>query len=202
MKDIIKVKIITFFLLFISCKQNNEQLLHSASDLQKKQKYNEAIQTLNKVIANNSNLQSAYYNRGLVYIEMKQYSEALADFDKVITLQTHGNARITYNPNAPFASEEIRFQIPYDDALYNRAIAKYFMDSLKSSFIDFQDLLDRNYERSNCLLWQGMIYIQNGNHEKACSYFSDAKRVAITDEQKNDVIDMITTYCSDTTTKR
>ncbi|WP_197428993.1 tetratricopeptide repeat protein [Phnomibacter ginsenosidimutans] len=169
----------------------------------KQKKYDKAIETYTKVINRNNKLQLAYYNRGFDYLATKQYDKALWDFNKVMALQSHGDFIITYNQNSPFADEEARAQIPYNDALYQRAQVKYFMDSLKSSFIDFQTLVDNNYEeKSNCLLWQGTIYVRSGKTEKACTYFDNAKQVALTDDDRNEATEMIKTYCGQTNNNR
>lgn len=178
-------------------------MLDKAYNLNKQKKYDNAIDIYNEVINRNSKLQLAYYNRGFAYLQIKKYDKALADFNKVIALQTHGDIIITYNKDMPYADEETRAQVPYDDALYQRAQVKYFMDSLKSSFIDFQTLIDKNYEeKSNCILWQGTIYIRSGKTDKACSYFDNAKQVALTDDDRNEANEMIKTYCGQSNNNR
>lgn len=188
--------IISLLILFTSCSLTNEQLLDKAYNLNKKQEYVKAIEVYKKVIQRNNKLQLAYYNRGFAYIGLKQFDKALWDFNKVITLQTHGNYIITYNQDSPFANEEAKAQVPYNDALYQRAQVKYFMDSLKSSFIDFQKLIENDYvEKSNCILWQGTIYIRSSQKDKGCEYFVKAKEFALTEEDRNEADKMLKTYC-------
>ncbi len=195
--------IISSFLLLTSCKQTNEQLLDKAYNLINQKKYDKAIEIYNKVINRNSKLQLAFYNRGFAYLQLKKYKEALADFNKVIALQTYGDFVITYNKDLPYPDEETRTQVSYNEALYQRAQVKYFMDSLRSSFTDFQRLVDDNYEeKSNCMSWQGTIYIRSGNTDKACDYFFKAKQFALNDEDRNDAEDMIKTYCWQTNNNR
>lgn len=195
--------IVSSVLLLTSCKQTNEQLLDKAYNLNNQKKYDKAIEIYNEVINRNSKLQLAFYNRGFAYLQIKKYKEALADFNKVMALQTHGDFVITYNKDLPYADEETRTQVPYNDALYQRAQVKYFMDSLRSSFTDFQRLVDDNYEeKSNCMSWQGTIYIRSGKADKACEYFFKAKQFALSDEDRNDAEDMIKTYCGQTNNNR
>ena len=195
--------LIAFFFVCASCKQTNEQLLDKAYDLSKQKKYDKAIEVYNKVIKNNNKLQLAYYNRGFAYLATKQYDKALWDFNKVMALQSHGDFIITYNQDLPFTDEEARTQVPYNDALYLRAQVKYFMDSLKSSYIDFQTLVDNNYEeKSNCILWQGTIYVRSGKADKACKYFGKAKQAASTDDDKHQADEMIKTYCEQASNNR
>ena len=89
-------------------------------------------------------MQLAYYNRGFAYLATKKYDMALADFNKIMAQQTHGDFVLIYNKkDVPCADEETKAQVSYNDALYQRAQVKYFMDSLKNSFIDFQALVGK-----------------------------------------------------------
>lgn len=140
---------------FTSCKQTNEELFDEAYKLGKQKKYEEAIKVYSEVIKRNNKLQLAYYNRGLAYFEIKKYEAALADFRKIMAMQTKNGFIIKWNQDSPFVSEELKAEVPYNDALYQQAQVKFDMDSMQSSFIDFQILLNNNYEeKSNCLLWQ------------------------------------------------
>ncbi|MFN8291882.1 MAG: tetratricopeptide repeat protein [Chitinophagaceae bacterium] len=177
--------------------------MDKAYNLSKEKKYDKAIEVYNKVIKNNSKLQLAYYNRGFAYLGTKTYEKALWDFNKVMALQTHGSFIMTYNQDSPFADEEAKAQVPYNDALYQRAQVKYFMDSLKSSFIDFQTLVDNNYEeKSNCILWQGTIYVRIDKKDKGCEYFNKAKQIALTENDRNEAETMMKTYCRQTNNNR
>jgi len=195
-------KFITLLFLFASCKESNEQLLDKALNYSKQKKYDKAIETYTEVIKRNNELQLAYYNRGFDYVDIKQYDKALWDFNKVMALQTHGNFIITYNQNSPFSDEEAKAQVPYNDALYQRAQVKFYMDSLKSSFQDFQTLINSNYEKSNCIMWQGTLWIKDGKTDKACEYFEKAKLLAQTDNDKHEANEMIKTYCGATNNNR
>jgi tetratricopeptide (TPR) repeat protein len=194
--------LITFLLFFSSCKETNEDLLDKALNYSKQKKYDKAIETYTKVINRNSKLQLAYYNRGFDFVATKQYDKALWDFNKVMTLQSHGDFIITFNQNSPFSDEETRTQVPYNDALYQRAQVKFYMDSLKSSFQDFQTLINSNYEKSNCIIWQGTLWIKDGKPDKACEYFEKGKQLALTADDKHEAEEMIKTYCGTTNNNR
>jgi tetratricopeptide (TPR) repeat protein len=189
--------------LLISCKETNDELLDKAYKLNTQKKYDQAIKIYNEVINRNNKLQLAFYNRGFAYLQLKKYNEALADFNSIISEQTDGNFVITYNKVLPHSDEELSAQVSFYDALYQRAQVKYYMDSLGSSFADFQRLVDDNYEeKSNCMSWQGTIYIRSGNSNKACEYFYKSKQFALNDEDRNDADEMIKTYCGQTNSSR
>jgi len=184
-----------FTILFASCKQTNEDLINEGMGMAKRKKYKEAIKLYTKVINRNGRIQLAYFDRGLSFAALKDYSNALHDFNKVMALQRIGDFIFTENPNTPFASEAAQMQVPYDDALYRRAIVRYYMDSIEKSFYDFQKLVDEGYEQSNCFLWQGSMLIKEGNNSKACICFENAKQLAIKTEDSLQAIDMIRTHC-------
>ena len=183
--------IVSLFLLS-SCKRTNEELLNKAYILSKQKNYDKAIQTYTEIINRDNKLQLPYYNRGLAYVATKQYIKALADLNKVMALQTFGDMSITYNKDSPFADEEARAQVPYDDALYQRGQVKYFMDSLQSSFDDFQALVEKDYqEKSNCILWEGTICIKSGKPDEGCVYFTKARQLATTKEYPSEQLHRI-----------
>jgi tetratricopeptide (TPR) repeat protein len=172
-------------------------MLNDALRLHKSGKYSEAIHLYNKILSRNARLQTVYFDRGLAYREQKRYGEALNDFNKIIELKGPGPVIVEINENFRDNSEESRSEIPYSDALYQRAQTKYLMDSLQSSFWDFQYLIDNNYEeRSNCLLWQGDIYIRSGKKEKGCSMFQRAREVAKNNYDIEEANRMITANCN------
>jgi len=183
--------------MFSACTPTNDELFDKAFTLSKEKKYDEAIKIYTDIISRNDQLQLAYYNRGIDYLSKKSYKEALADFNKVMSLQTLGDFHIWFNENTPVAGDVERTQVPYNDALYQRAIVKFYMDSSRSSFIDFQTLVNDNYDQtSNCILWQGTLWVKLGKLEKACEYFQKAKQFANTSNDKQEADEMIKTYCS------
>jgi tetratricopeptide (TPR) repeat protein len=192
-----KISILAIFCFLISCKQTNDQLFDKAYALTKEKRYNKAIEIYNQLIKRNRKLQLAYYNRGFCYMDTKQYSKASADFNEVMDLQTNGDYIVTFNKDLPYASDEVKAQVPYNDALYERAQAKYYSDSLKSSFIDFQALVDNNYEeKTNCIIWQGTILVRFRKNEKACEYFEKARSLATNQNDIQEADRFINQYCS------
>jgi tetratricopeptide (TPR) repeat protein len=170
--------------------------LDKANQFRKQKNYEKAIETYSKVIKRTPRLQSAYFGRGLTYFKTKKYSKALYDFDKVIQLQTIGGYIFSFNKDMPHASDEIRAQVPHFDVLYQRAQAKFYMDSLESSFNDFQILVENSSQmKSNSLLWQGIIYVKTGEMDLACELFRAAGNCASSDQDKSESLKMISTYC-------
>jgi tetratricopeptide (TPR) repeat protein len=183
--------------LLSACSPSNEQLIDEGNALAHQHKYQDAIATYTKVIIRTSKLQLPFYNRGIAYLSSKQYQKALSDFNRVIDMQGGEYINIVFNDHLPYANDEAtNAQVPRLDVLYHRAQTKFYMDSLRSSFRDFQTLMDHDYsEKSNCILWQGTILFKSGNADKACAYFKKAKELAQTREDSIDADYMIKNYC-------
>jgi len=195
------VKLTSVALLFIcyltSCKETNEQLINKGIRLSDERKYDEAIAIYTDVIKRNPKLPLAYYNRGIAYMYLEKYKNALADFNKIIASQQNsGPFKYVPNPNSPFAKEEDRAFVSYYEALYQRAQVKYHMDSVQSSYRDFTELIENYYEVSNCYLWQGTLWMRAGNREKACERFDKATIYARTEEDRQEADRMTKEYCA------
>ena len=69
-------------------------------------------------------------------------------------------------------------------------------ESQLASFKDFQILVNSNYnEKSNCILWQGTLWIKGGKPDKGCEYFKKAKEIALTQDDRQEADRMINSYC-------
>lgn len=196
-----RLKLIFFslplFFLVVSCNQTNEQLLHRANAYANESKHDKAIDIYTTVIKRNSKLQVAWYNRALAYQAIKKYDLALADLNKLTTLIPHEGYTAIININSPYADEETRGQVPYDDVLYQLAQVKFYVDSLESSFSDFQLLIGNNYKKCSCLLWQGAILVKRGETDSACTVFKSAKQFAVSNVEKQQSNEMTTVYCGE-----
>ena len=195
------IKIIIYFFLAVivlsSCKKTNDELFDEAYNLTKRKEYDKAIKVYTELIKRNRKLQLPYYNRGYCYYSKEDYSRALFDFNTVMELQTVGGFILTFNPNLPFAGEEARYQVPYYDALYQRAQINFYLEKDSASFEDFNMLIANNYvEKSNCYLWQGNIVLNNGDTAKACSYFLNSQKFANSELINQEAQKMLTKYCS------
>lgn len=188
------------FFLF-SCKESTEDLISKGVSLADKGKYKKAIKKYTTVITKNNKIQLAYYNRGLCYINTKEYLKALDDFYTLLNLKTLGSGNIifTLNPEHADVIEEARYQVSYDDGIYGRAQARYFLDSLKSSYEDFQKLIDNNYpEKVFCILFQSDILYESGNDITACQFAQWARKIAQRPDEIADCDSTVREYCEKT----
>ena len=184
--------------LLCSCKESNEDLINKGVTLANKGKYKEAIERYTKVINMNSQIQLAYYNRGLCYINTREYLKALDDFNTVLNLKTLGSGNIIFTLNTENADfiEEAKYQVSYNDGIYGRAQARYFLDSLKGSYEDFQRLIDNNYsEKVFCILFQSDILHESGNDTTACQFAQWARKIAQKPDEIADCDSTVRNYC-------
>jgi len=194
-------KLSSFLLVLIVCtscskRKNCPDLINKGVDLVAEKKFDEAIDRYSEAIKCNSKVQLAYYNRATAYLEIRNYSKALADLNKIIELQTS----VVYMIDSDFnPTDEGIGQVEYRDVVYLRAVVKANMDSLQSSFSDFQNAILNTYsDSSNCFLWQGTLLGRAGQNQKACQYFEKAKKSARTVGGKDEAVKMIRTHCQQT----
>jgi tetratricopeptide (TPR) repeat protein len=189
------IPIICLFLL-ASCKQTNEELIQEGVRLANKKNYKEAIDIYTKIITNNNKIELAYFYRGQCYYQMDEHELALKDFNKILLGKPTSGVIIPVNPDSPVATEEDRTKVTYNDALFQRAIVSFFMDSVQSSYRDFQTLIDANYKKVFCIIWQADIWHTTGNDEKACRFLQRARRLATSEEEINEVEEMTKEFCA------
>lgn len=141
-------------------------------------KYSKAIEIFNSLIKKNKRLQAPFYYRGNCYLELTEYAYASEDFNQVLRMQRKGQFRFRENKDGVFADEEARMQVDYEEVLFRLSMTNYYMDSLQAAYNGFKELEQSGYNKSNCLLWQGTVWIRSGDSTKARSCFLNAKKTA------------------------
>ncbi|MGN6166168.1 MAG: tetratricopeptide repeat protein [Flavisolibacter sp.] len=176
MRLYIVVIVSTFSFLLFSCTQSKLHTLQKAEALAQKGKFDEAIGLCNEVLSKDSTIQLAYYYRGIYYSNKKEYSKAIADFDKVISLQPH-SAGIYFqiNRDGPAATEDDKLKITPEEALFQRAITEYIVGDLNQAEEDFNICLANHFQpEGKCYSWLGTIAIKKGNKTKGCELYTKA----------------------------
>ena len=178
----------------LSCKRSIRDLLTEADSLADKERYRDAIDIYSKLLHQNSKIQTAYYNRAFCYKQIGNIDSALKDYTKVLDLQTNGNARFQIFPNPltqPDDDDPTNYNADYNDALYQRAMLRYQIDSLKPAFQDFNLLLADSYQISNTNLWLGAIMLRRNEISKAREYFNAGLNRAYTREDSAEAYKML-----------
>lgn len=160
----------------LSCKPGIDQLFTEAKRFSNDGQYDKAIEAYNKILERDSLNQLAYFNRGRCYYSLDRNKEAVADYNKVIALQPSqdGQVEFRWNRSSPFAPKEERYKVYYEEALFERAVTEYQMDSAKKAFTDFQFCFDIGYEKTVCKRYIGCLYIAYQKKEKGCSLLKEA----------------------------
>jgi len=110
---------------------------------------NKAVKYWNLVIQNNPNWAEAYNNRGLAYYNLRQYQQAVNDYDKAISINS--NYAVAYN---------------------NRGNAYYSQGNYKLALADFNKSLSLDTKYAKAHFNRGLAYLQLNNKTQSCREFN------------------------------
>jgi tetratricopeptide (TPR) repeat protein len=190
------IHLLILFVLLSSCKHTVEEQLNTAKAYYDNNQFTQAIIIYDRIISDNQGLEITYFNRGLCYYELGKYGRALDDFNKVIHMRSDGDAKHALNKDFIYAGIEAKGQVPYLDALYQRGLTKYYMDSLLSAFNDFKTCIENKYDNeSNCYLYLGNIYLKYRDNIKACEMLHKAKASGRMKVDIDNATRWLQTYC-------
>ena len=111
----------------------------------------ESIDLFSKAADEGCNPVTVYMNRGAAFMVMKMYTEAEADFDRVL-VNDADNER----------------------ALYYRGIAHIASGSYEEAIVDLNASIQRNHDRGVAFLARGIAYAETGQEEMAIADFKNA----------------------------
>lgn len=174
MKIIAKIFFGCFF-FYSSCSPSTDSLYEKAYKLEGKGKYKEAIEVYAQIIKRNPKLEDAFLNRGICYLNDSNYTMAHDQFQRLLNKRTRGNYIYRENNEFFYGSEVAKHEVSTEMLYYHLGIAKYYLDSLSSSYPCFQYAIDHNYDPANSMLWQGLIWTRVDSLGKACSLFGKAR---------------------------
>ncbi|WP_229310975.1 tetratricopeptide repeat protein [Larkinella soli] len=147
-------KLILFSLLFIQACTSSEESLEQGRGLMRQGKFREAIQSLNAAVEADAGNFEAFNSRGVAYFELKEYPNALLDYEQALKL----------NPE---------FYKPY----YNRAKLKTAKGDTEGALKDFAEAIRRAPDTSDIYLDRGQLFATSGNLVSALSDFDKAIRL-------------------------
>lgn len=96
----------------------------------------------------------AYDSRGFIYLERKDYQNALSDF----------NLSVKINPN-------------YPRAYYNRGVANLDVGKTKEALLDFSKAIELNFKNSSVWFNRGLCYSELNMNDKAISDYSESLKI-------------------------
>ncbi|MFD1140468.1 tetratricopeptide repeat protein [Larkinella insperata] len=136
--------------LMQACTSSEEKLAEGRA-LMQQGKFREAIQPLNDAINTDGGNFEAFNSRAVAYFELKDYENALLDYDQAIKL----------SPD---------FYKPY----YNRAKLKTARGETDPALRDFSEAIRRAPDISDIYLDRGQLFANSGNLTSALSDFNQA----------------------------
>ena len=155
----------------------------------KEGRYKEAIEYLNKAIDKNATNADAFNMRGVAYFELKEYQNALMDYDQAIRIRpgdyrTYLNrALLTNAQNQPDKSlqdynEAIRLAPDTADLYLNRGQILAGLDSLNAAIRDFERATQLSPKHAQAWYNLGNTYFRQQNFKESILCFQKTTRIA------------------------
>lgn len=151
--------------------------------------YKGAIADYEKVISLDPKNTLAYFNIGNNYKRLEKYSTAVGFYNKAFDTKGGETIYLDLKPNE--FMDLSKFDVPGHEIYFERGIALYYIDSLKKSYRDFRNCINKNYMAADCQYWIGLIYITTGQKQLACESLNKARLLGHEDAKEE-----IKKYCA------
>jgi tetratricopeptide (TPR) repeat protein len=152
MRTSLVVLYLFFFTTISAFAQTAEEYVEKGYKYAYDGNYYLALKNYDKAINLDPKLAKAYYNRGNVKYDLKDYEGAIEDCEKAIAL----------NPNLI-------------DAYFNVAISKYHLKDFDGAIKYFDQAIRINDKDGESYYWRGMSNFKNGKTNEACKDWNMAK---------------------------
>ena len=173
MKFKLLIYILFNFLLLISTQatqaQEGKRYLDEGIQKAYEGNYKKAMRLFNKAIRKSPDYALAYYNRGHIKYELKDYYGSIADCSRAIELDK-----------------------TLTDAYFNLAISKFHLDKFREAIRDFDRAIELNPEDDESFCWRGISQHKLGKIDAACKDWKKAKSLG-----NSYVNDYLNKYCGE-----
>jgi tetratricopeptide (TPR) repeat protein len=132
----------------------------------------ECLQYLQKVIQRDPKFVGAYVNLGFHYTRLKRYKEAIAYFDKALTIEK--DEPLTLN---------------------NRGLARYYLKDYAGALADINKSLSLYPSNSYAFKNRALIYFAQEQKQKACADLNKAIELGFTEMYGEEVAELLKTSC-------
>lgn len=183
------MKKLFIFFLFVSnviFSQNNETTLQGAVDLYGSGDLETAINWLKELEkTDKENLNKILYFKGLCFLELEKYPEALKIFDK--NLKLYSNSLISnlgkgqyffkkenYDKAIVQFTKVIEIDENYESAYFYRAESYYNLDDNEKAIVDYTNAINLNKNDPEYYLGRCICYRNTDNTEKSCEDYKKA----------------------------
>ena len=142
-------------------------------------KYEEAKAVYTSILALKPQEEDAYYLRGGVELQLDQFNEAKADFDKVVSMDPKNYDRLfsIYEQFAHFgykAAGQEYLQTALDNgektlSSFDKGRLYYFMENYQKAYVELEDA--KTDETAESSLYLGKAYEATGDYNYACNVY-------------------------------
>lgn len=159
----------------------------------KSQNYEDALKDFNFCIENSDKVnEEMFFNRALVFHDLKSYPEAIADYNKTIELNNkyedayYNKALVyleqeMYKESKEMLNKAIELNSNESYFLVNRGYVNYELSEYNMAIIDLKKSVEINPTFYIAFKWIGLSYMKLNDKEAACIYLSKAKENGIED---------------------
>ena len=151
MKYLIIVSISSFILGLQACSFSSEDMLEKGKSLMKEGKFRDALTYLNKAIEGDNTNHEALNARGVVYYELREYTNALLDYDQALKLKPD-------------------YYRPY----YNRALLKVAQNDGQGALKDYAEAIRLDSRNAEIFVNRGQLLAAMGQADAALRDFDQA----------------------------
>ncbi|MBF0279647.1 MAG: tetratricopeptide repeat protein [SAR324 cluster bacterium] len=167
----------------------------NSPDSSDEQYYRIAVEKLTESINQNPKLMHSYFQRGKLFVALKQHQNAIEDLSKVIQEEsvpgaflTRGNAYLglgLYEKAVSDLSMEIKFDAENPVVYNNRGFAYKMLEQYDKAIDDFSRAIkiDPKFQRS--YHHRGLVFMETGKPELACSDWYKACQLGFCDDLQN-----------------
>ena len=146
-------------IIFIACSPSEEELFNEGVARLEEQKFKEAVEYFDRLIAEYPQNTSAHNAKGVALFELEQWDQAIEAFNASIAIDSSSYKPFFNRGNAYFEKQEFtKAVIDYNyangldpqqvDIYYNRGLALLGMESYEDAIIDFDMALQANPNQS------------------------------------------------------
>ncbi len=148
--------------------------------------YQGAISEFNQAINLNPKYQQAFNGRGIAYSKLKDYSQALADYDSAIALESDAAKKVYYNRALTYSklkqypqaiadySKVITFNPKNGRAYNNRGTSYKAIREYESAIADYSKAIEINSKDAFAYYNRGLVYYNLKQYPQAIADFDKA----------------------------
>jgi tetratricopeptide (TPR) repeat protein len=126
----------------------------------------------------------ALYKLGILYNAEKKYDSAIIFYRKAASLKTDNGMVFEYTKEFNELTNTASFDIPYNDIIYNNAIASFNIGNLSDALNEINYSINHNTNVMEATFIRGMIYLGMNENAKACDDFFASKMRGVPEAQQ------------------